>query len=193
MVELHNLSVTRLRREGLKPVRFLTRDEEAAIFAAIQRQSERYFDLSIFLVDTGARLGEALTLGWTAVTLNHLTFERGKPLVARVIPITHRATIAVQRQSTDRLGPFSDVKPHDYRAAWNVAKQEAGISDPTVVPTVLRHTCAVRLIQGGIDLRTVQKWLGHQTLAMTMRYAQYASSDLEACVRVLERSPVGPS
>jgi site-specific recombinase XerD len=56
-----------------------------------------------------------------------------------------------------------------------------------VVPHILRHTCASRLVRGGIDLRRVQMWLGHQTLEMTMRYAHLASHDLDMCVPVLER------
>ena len=54
------------------------------------------------------------------------------------------------------------------------------------LPHVLRHTCASRLVQGGIDIRRVQTWLGHQTLQMTMRYAHLASQDLDSCVPVLE-------
>jgi hypothetical protein len=57
-----------------------------------------------------------------------------------------------------------------YRAARNAAKGEVGLGgDDQVVPHILRHTCASRLVQGGIDIRRVQMWLGHQTLQMTMR------------------------
>jgi integrase len=43
--------------------------------------------------------------------------------------------------------------------------------------------------KGGIDIRRVQMWLGHQTLTMTMRYAHLATHDLDSCVVVLERCP----
>jgi hypothetical protein len=42
---------------------------------------------------------------------------------------------------------------------------------------------------GGIDIRRVQMWLGHQTLQMTMRYAHLATNDLDSCVVVLEHNP----
>jgi site-specific recombinase XerD len=58
--------------------------------------------------------------------------------------------------------------------------------DKDLVPHVLRHTCATRLVKGGIDIRRVQMWLGHQTLTMTMRYAHLATLDLDNCVAVLE-------
>lgn len=88
------------------------------------------------------------------------------------------------------------IAPHRYRAAWNEAKAEMGLADDRdLVPHVLRHTCASRLVKGGIDIRRVQMWLGHQTLTMTMRYAHLATFDLDNCVAVLEagtRNAGGP-
>ena len=60
--------------------------------------------------------------------------------------------------------------------------------DGAVVPHVLRHTCASRLVQGGIDIRRVQMWLGHQTLQMTMRYVHLATHDLDSCLAVIEHA-----
>lgn len=77
-----------------------------------------------------------------------------------------------------------------FRQIWNEAKMEVGLgADDQVVPHILRHTCASRLVQGGIDIRRVQMWLGHQTLQMTMRYAHLATNDLDSCVIVLETRP----
>jgi integrase len=38
-----------------------------------------------------------------------------------------------------------------------------------------RHTCATRLVEAGVNLRVIQRWLGHKNLATTARYAK--SSD----------------
>ncbi len=78
--------------------------------------------------------------------------------------------------------------PHQFRAVWHKAKAEIGLGgDEELVPHTLRHTCASRLVRGGIDIRRVQMWLGHQTLQMTMRYSHLATHDLDVCVPVLER------
>ncbi|TGR70319.1 site-specific integrase, partial [Mesorhizobium sp. M2D.F.Ca.ET.223.01.1.1] len=83
---------------------------------------------------------------------------------------------------------FTKLSQAQYRAIWNEAKAEVGLgADEQVVPHILRHTCASRLVQGGIDIRRVQMWLGHQTLSMTMRYAHLATNDLDGCVTVLEK------
>ncbi|MGN6551815.1 MAG: tyrosine-type recombinase/integrase, partial [Pararhizobium sp.] len=50
----------------------------------------------------------------------------------------------------------------------------------------LRHTCASRLVQAGIDLRRVQTFLGHQTIQMTLRYAHLATNDLAQCAAALD-------
>jgi integrase len=84
-------------------------------------------------------------------------------------------------------GPFTKLSQAQFRSIWNDAKAEVGLgADDQVVPHILRHTCASRLVQGGIDIRRVQMWLGHQTLTMTMRYAHLATNDLDGCVVVLE-------
>ncbi|EJM98873.1 site-specific recombinase XerD [Phyllobacterium sp. YR531] len=73
--------------------------------------------------------------------------------------------------------------------SWSAGSQRSVEYAKTiqVVPHILRHTCASRLVRGGIDIRRVQIWLGHQTLSMTMRYAHLATNDLDSCVAVLER------
>jgi integrase len=38
----------------------------------------------------------------------------------------------------------------------------------------LRHTFASRLVMAGVDLRTVQEFLGHKSIMTTMRYAHLA-------------------
>jgi site-specific recombinase XerD len=42
----------------------------------------------------------------------------------------------------------------------------------------LRHTAATRLIQRGINLRIMQKFLGHRSVQTTLEYAHVADDDL---------------
>ena len=34
----------------------------------------------------------------------------------------------------------------------------------------MRHTCAVHLLQAGVDLTVIKAWLGHSDVATTARY-----------------------
>lgn len=51
-----------------------------------------------------------------------------------------------------------------------------------------RHTCASRLIQAGVDLHRVMKWMGHMDIKTTLRYADLAPKDLNEGLAALERS-----
>jgi type 1 fimbriae regulatory protein FimB len=39
-------------------------------------------------------------------------------------------------------------------------------------PHCLRHSCGYALADRGVDLRTIQEWLGHRSLEMTVRYTR---------------------
>jgi len=53
---------------------------------------------------------------------------------------------------------------------------KAGIKATT---HLLRHSCAVAMIRNGWDVFSVQKLLGHSTLAMTKRYSQLADTHVQ--------------
>ena len=91
------------------------------------------------------------------------------------------------RRKTAGAGPFANLTQPGFRAVWNDAKAEIGLSgDTQVAPHILRHTCASRLVRGGVDIRRVQIWLGHRTLSMTMRYAHLVTNDLDASAQAAD-------
>jgi integrase len=190
MGDIHSLPEFRRQKERAGRIRFLERDEEARLFAAIKSRSEDAYRLSVFLVDSGCRLGEALGLIWNDIQEHRVSFWITKSGRSRTIPMTERVKEVIKlppQEGRRPKGPFTKLSQAQFRAIWNDAKAEVGLgADDQVVPHILRHTCASRLVQGGIDIRRVQMWLGHQTLSMTMRYAHLATNDLDGCVIVLE-------
>ena len=169
-------------------VRFLSPEEEAALFAEIGRLEPDFERLCVFLVDTGARVGEALGLKWPDIQDGNATFWITKSGRSRTVPLTRRAAQAVTGPSRrEHSGPFSMIEYQNLRYHWNRARKGVGLGDdPQVVPHILRHTCASRLVQAGIDLRRVQSFLGHQTIQMTLRYAHLATDDLAQCAAALD-------
>lgn len=49
---------------------------------------------------------------------------------------------------------------------------------PNITVHTCRHTCASRLVQGGVDIRRVKDWMGHTTIQTTMIYAHLAPKNL---------------
>ena len=188
MGDIVGLPEFRRQKERQGRIRFLEWEEEDRLFSAIRAHSEDAWRLCVFLVDSGARLGEALALTWNDVHDGRATFWVTKSNRSRTVPLTARARdVLDMRRGRGLKGPFCMLNQQAFRFVWNKAKKECGLgTDPHVVPHILRHTCASRLVKGGVDIRRVQMWLGHQTLHVTMRYAHLAANDLDACVNVLE-------
>ena len=61
-------------------------------------------------------------------------------------------------------------------------RKEAGI-DRHVTPHMLRHTVATLLLRNGMDIRVVQEFLGHASIATTQRYTHVAKEHLISGLR----------
>jgi site-specific recombinase XerD len=55
-------------------------------------------------------------------------------------------------------------------------------------PHVFRHTCAVHLIEAGVEVNVIRGWLGHADLTTTNRYAEINTKAKEAALRACEPS-----
>jgi site-specific recombinase XerD len=51
-----------------------------------------------------------------------------------------------------------------------VAKERPALARKRVTPHVLRHSCAVALLQSGSDVTVIRDYLGHASVATTGRY-----------------------
>ncbi len=173
-------------------LRFLTHEEEAQLLRKLEAEDRQYARLSCFLVESGARIGEALKLNWSDIDAGYVTFWETKSYRPRTIPLTQRAGRMLKEVRKvgggHKSGPFHDVAYSKFRRAWNTSKERTEMrDDPQVVPHVLRHTCASRLAQSGVDIKRIQEFLGHRTLSMTLRYAHLSPRHLDICADALNR------
>jgi integrase-like protein len=67
---------------------------------------------------------------------------------------------------------------------FNPAVRETGIENFRLHD--LRHTFASRLAMAGVDLNTIRELMGHETLAMTLRYAHLSPAYLHHAVKQLD-------
>ena len=168
--------------------RILTPEEETTLLA---EASPRLQPILILALDTGMRRGEILGLTWDRVDLRQaeILLPHSKNGRMRRLPLTDRALEALRAlhpPSTTRGHVFTlrNGRPQrDIREGFAGAIQRAGL--PGLRPHDLRHTFATRLVIAGVDIVTVQRLLGHQTLAMTQRYAHPTSADMRRAIGAL--------
>lgn len=173
-------------------IRFLTQDEEASALAMLEVLGEHDVrQLVCFLLDTGARVSEALAL--TAadyqldVAVPSVTFWVTKGGEARTVPLTPRAVEALRHFDRRGNGPVIGLEYWHVRTTWDKARSRLGAAYADVTIHVLRHTCCSRLVQAGVDLRRVQLWMGHADIKTTLRYAHLAPGDLTRLADVLQQ------
>jgi site-specific recombinase XerD len=80
----------------------------------------------------------------------------------------------------------SPLKPQSIRSKLRRHAREAGLTR-RVTPHMLRHTAATLLIESGVDIRFVQRLLGHSSIATTEIYTHVSD---EALRTTLERADV---
>lgn len=165
---------------------FLEYEEEKRLFAAIKSRCEHSYRLPCSCRHVVAVSGEAIGVTWNDVQDQRVKHWLTKSNRSRTVlspgvhekqHISHMSSLKVLLDA--QSGP---VPPDLECQRWKLTGyRRSGRSAYS-----LRHTCASRLVRGGIDIRRVQMWLGHQTPQMTMRCAHLATHDLDSCVKVLE-------
>ena len=81
-------------------------------------------------------------------------------------------------ESCDTLFISERRKPLSRITVWlmiNQVARAAGLEDLDVHPHMLRHSCGYALINKGVDVRTIQGYLGHRSISSTVRYTKLDS------------------
>jgi site-specific recombinase XerD len=97
----------------------------------------------------------------TAAALRAWLTVRGRPAVPEVF-------VNVRGEPMSRWGFAYLLKQH----AATAARKQPGLAKKRLSPHVLRHTCAMIVLQATQDIRKVSLWLGHATLTTTEVYTR---------------------
>lgn len=147
--------------------------------------------LALLLLDTGARITEALTTRVSDVDLDNLLITLdGKGRKQRIIPISFALRRAVHRFTSDfKLKPDSllfatqqgvAVRRMTALRSIKLLCEHLGFDPPARTLHSFRHSFAVFYLRRGGSVFHLQKVLGHSTLEMTRRYANLVTADLQA-------------
>lgn len=159
--------------------------------------SESHFDQACastairLLLESGIRVGELAAIKLDDLSLSDRAIRiRGKGNRQRLAYLTsatlHKAiTQYLQLRlvvSTDATHLFvteegAPLTPAALRTSLRKMSTSVGVSK-RVTPHMLRHTCASQWLEGGLDIRYVQKLLGHQSISTTEIYTHVSDKQL---------------
>lgn len=140
---------------------------------------------------SGLRVSEVVT-----IKVNDLNFEAGflrvwgKGSKERVVPMNSRAAGIIKEYMRElrhillkgRNSPylFLSVRgaPMTRQRFWQALKKLGAMAGLKITPHAIRHSFATHLLDGGADLRSVQKMLGHSDIATTQIYTRVTSERL---------------
>nr|WP_286010063.1 tyrosine-type recombinase/integrase [Larsenimonas salina] len=169
----------------------MTRDEVHRLMRGAlkhSRHGQRDALMIRLAFEHGLRVSELVGLRWTAVELSthELRITRAKGSLNGTHPLqgdTVRALKRYQRES-GRTGGLIFVNEREApvsadgfrRALHRLSERVLGVKWH---PHALRHACGVHLINQGVDLRTVQQYLGHANIQNTVAYTALTGRPFE--------------
>lgn len=155
------------------------------------RSDRRLHLILMFLFDTGARVGEVLSLRVSDINFDDLLVRLdGKGRKQRVVPFSfelrkalHRYVAEVNRKPESLLFATSaETALHRRNVLRDVKRlcRSLGFNPPARTVHATRHTFATAYLRKGGNVFSLQRVMGHSDLETTRRYAHMTTADLQA-------------
>jgi site-specific recombinase XerD len=145
------------------------------------------------MLHSGLRVGECADLHYQDLDLpsKRLVIRLGKGQRDRVVYLSDVTCQAILTYLNDvDLHPidlfFLQPSGKPVTVEWlrvHVAAIGKAVGIDNLYPHRLRHTCATRLLNAGMEITRIQKLLGHENLATTMIYARVQDATVETDYR----------
>jgi integrase/recombinase XerD len=144
------------------------------------------------MYSSGLRVSEIIFL-----KVNDIDFENGflrvigKGSKERIVPLNQRALKKIKRyilefrpnllknRQSHYLFLTGRGKPMTRQRFWQSLKKYANSFGIELSPHTLRHSFATHLLEGGADLRSVQKMLGHSDISTTQIYTKVTTDRIK--------------
>ena len=199
----HILGILRAQREHrLPPV--LSQEEVPRVLGCVHTFHNRAFLTTVY--SCGLRLQEALYLEVSDIDSSRrmIHVHRGKGAKDRYVPlpdstlkmlrrywITHRNPRlifpALGRGHNRAQSSETPMAKSSVQGAFRQATLEAGIRKKDVCIHTLRHSYATHLLEAGVNIRVIQRYMGHSRLETTMVYLHLTQKGQEDATHLINQ------
>jgi integrase/recombinase XerD len=188
-------------RKNNSSAKSLSHDKSATSLDPLRASSPEYRSLrNLALVDllfaTGLRVGEVSSLNVQDYFMRESVYRvKGKGGRDRLAVVVDEETVRVQRKYLEARAQIETRSPALFLNSSGMRLTTQGIANVIarlreaagikrhVTPHMLRHTVATLLLRNGVDIRVVQEFLGHASIATTQRYTHVTKEHLVGVLR----------
>jgi len=183
-----------LKRSPRSVMGYLETGEVQALLDSIDRNKasgRRDYALFNFFYNTGARVQEVVDLKVASIRFfsPSIATLTGKGSKTRIVPLWPGTATVLQEYLNERgvsrqpeASLFVNARGHPLtrfgvryilRTRLTAANpKRPSLAAKRVSPHTLRHSTAMHMLQSGVDLTVIQRWLGHVQLSTTHTYVE---------------------
>jgi integrase/recombinase XerD len=199
----HILGILRAQNEHRLPA-VLSREEIHRFFACVKTFHNLVYHSTVY--SCGLRLHEGLHLEVSDIDSSRMLIHvhRGKGAKDRYVPlpqstlnllrrhwVTHRNPVllfpALGRNGKGAKDAKTPMAKSSVQGAFRRAMGDAGIRKKGVCVHTLRHSYATHLLEAGVNLRVIQRYLGHTRLETTMIYLHLTQKGQEDATHLINQ------
>jgi len=191
------LPMIKLEAERNRRTYVISEEEEQMLLEAALKDSNLYIWLFIKLgLATGLRHAEILSAHFENLDPDRRRLRvkikggrwRNQPLTRGITEILTKEKGMAEKSDGWIFPNKSSASGHvqSMRDSFVRCVKRAGLDPSVVSPHTMRHTAITRLAEAGADIKTIQEFSGHESLAMVLRYAHAQDRAIDSALDRLE-------